>query len=1633
MKVKFILFCLLALAGSVCICFTIQNHGYPAPKRPVGDHEGSPSTLSHTRAARKPLFLVKDGEGLGGLRLDAAAQIAFEPNVGQADASTEFIGRARGLTVLLVRDGFQLVIPNRARKTPNQTSAFPAPSTNAVVGIRLLPSPDLHWTGAEKLRGETNYFVGKDPRKWRKHISHFARTESQTSSGKASLAFYGKSEGFEYDLRVPPGMDIRKLRLALTGATQTHLDSSGDLLMNVSGTEIRMRKPTIYEEGARPNQPQAATETPPALHKRPAAKRPPGARKRTTVPVGPKKKRRRRTPASIQRAQRHRERKKMRGSNARPPAMRPPRKNPPQKPKRPSNVDRPKATSYGNHKGKRVEGGYVLEADGTVGFRIGPHDPHATLVLDPSISIVYSSFLGGAGNDSANSLAMDSSGNLYVGGTTTSAATFPESGSTSIGSTGGAADLFIAKIDPSKSGADSLVYLTFLGGSGNENGGLVAVDSKGNAAIAGTTTSPDFPVTDGSKLGSGPNAATVTEIDPTGSTLVYSTIFGGNGAEAAQGSGGIAFDGSGNIFVATDTSSTNLPVTTGAFQQSYGGGISDGFLAIFKPAAAPHLKYCTYFGINAQAAVAGIAVDVAGNAYISGFTTNPGTSFPVKNAFQSTYAGDPDDSFLMKILPGGNGAQDLIYATLLGGGDLDEAYAVAVDTASPPNAYVTGTTQSTNFPTSGVVAGYASSLHADAIANAFLAVVSQNATTNATSLAYSTYLGGSEMDSGESIFVTAANSVYVTGSTTSFDFPWLNNLQPYNGDGDTFIAKLDPTSAGSASLIYSTPLGGTAPPGGTVTAAGQGIAAASSSGVTSVFIAGQTTAADFPTSGSPGNGFQLVCGSCQESPTASNGFVVQIQESAALQPSVYFSAPNLNFGLQPVAATNIPPQAAAVYNGGESALQISDIGIAGPNGADFSVINPIPCESAPINPGEFCSLGVGFIPSMVGPEAASLSFSTNAPGNPQVLELLGIGKGPIATISPLSFSFGNQPVGSTSSGLTVSLTNSGNDELTFVSVSVNGSNATAFPAIQNQFTCGVLPTIEVGGYCSFVVFFDPTSTGTFAAEIDFIDNSGGLSGSEQIVQLTGVGVPAGPIVNLQPSELQFGTLAVGSTSSVQSVQLSNTGSTGLNLTSIAVTGSNEADFGIATTGANPCPMPNGTVVSGTSCTIGVFFTPHTGGAKSASLSFTDDASGSPQSVSLSGTATAPSLQISPASLSFNSQSEGITGPPQVVTITNAGTTPLAINSITVAGANSGDFTETNNCPPSIGGSLNCVVNVSFKPTATGSRTASLTIADNASGSPQAISLAGTGTQAAVSLSPASISFGNQLSGVTSAPVTISLTNTGTGSLAVTAAATSGTNASDFSISANSCMGTNASTAPNATCTLQVTFAPACSNSAAARTATLSLTDNAPDSPQTISLSGTATGNFCIVASAGSLSANVASGATANYSLNLQAANGFAGSVVLTLAQCPPFAVCTVTPPSAMVAGAMQTPFHVTVATQSNLAASHRPSGPIGNRLPSGERRFLPSKSVRANVEWVLVALLAFVAASLKIKHPARRFVQVATLAVVLAIAIAACGGGSSGGGGGGGDPATPAGTYMITLTGTANNTPQTTTLTLVVE
>jgi hypothetical protein len=254
------------------------------------------------------------------------------------------------------------------------------------------------------------------------------------------------------------------------------------------------------------------------------------------------------------------------------------------------------------------------------------------------------------------------------------------------------------------------------------------------------------------------------------------------------------------------------------------------------------------------------------------------------------------------------------------------------------------------------------------------------------------------------------------------------------------------------------------------------------------------------------------------------------------------------------------------------------------------------------------------------------------------------------------------------------------------------------------------------------------------------------------------------------------------------------------------------------------------------CTISVTFSPSASGSRTASVQITDNAADSPESVSLSGTgvAPAPTVSLSPTSLSFGSQLAGTTSTAQTVTLTNSGTAALSITGISVGGTNGGDFGQTNNCPASLAINASCTISATFTPTATGSRTASVQITDNAAGSPQSVGLSGTGTAPAVSLSSTSLSYSSQLIGTPSSAQSVTVTNNGTAPLSITSIALGGANAGDFS-QTNTCPNPPATLAVNATCNISVTFKP---TAAGSRVASVQITDNALNSPQAIGLTGT---------------------------------------------------------------------------------------------------------------------------------------------------------------------------------------------------
>jgi len=414
-----------------------------------------------------------------------------------------------------------------------------------------------------------------------------------------------------------------------------------------------------------------------------------------------------------------------------------------------------------------------------------------------------------------------------------------------------------------------------------------------------------------------------------------------------------------------------------------------------------------------------------------------------------------------------------------------------------------------------------------------------------------------------------------------------------------------------------------------------------------------------------------------------------------------------------------------ITNTGSANLTFTGVALSGTNAADFA-ISADTCNAANVAASATCSVSVTFKPSTAGAESASIQFTDNATGSPQSVALTGTGVAPAPVLSPnpLSVGFGNQPQTVKSAVMSVTVTNTGNANLTFSAEAISGTNAADFAISSN--TCNTA-SVAPNATCSVGLTFTPSILGAESASLKFTDNA---ANSPQSLALTGTGTPSAPVFTPSPSSLPFGSQPQGAKTSAMTVTVTNTGNANLTFTAVAVSGTNAADFAISADTCNSASVaPNAT------CTVSVTFTPSTIGGESASLKFTDNAANSPQSISMTGTgvAAAPVVSLSPTSLAFTTQAVGTSSTAQGVTLTNTGNVTLTISGITVTGANSGDFSEADNCNGSVAASAKCTINITFKPTATGTRSGSVSIADNAAGSPQTVGLTGTASDFSVDL------------------------------------------------------------------------------------------------------------------------------------------------------------------------------------------------------------------------------------------------------------------------------------------------------------
>ncbi len=662
--------------------------------------------------------------------------LSFVANYGQADKKVKFISRGSGYSLALAPTTFTLAVADPRNKNNEESMVRSRASASLLQATLLGGNAAANLTGLERLPTRTNYFIGSDPRRWKTNVPNYAKVKYSGVYPGVDLVFYGNQDLLEYDFIVSPGADPGVIALGFEGITEMRVDEKGDLILRAGAGEIRQSRPVVYQQ-----------------------------------------------------------------------------------------IDDAR---------RIIPASYLIKGKKQIAFQIANYDRSKPLVIDPTLA--FSTYLGGSGTDSGEGIAVDSAGNAYITGSTVST-NFPVTpGAFQTGRAGPFPndDAFVTKMN---STGTALIYSTYFGGSNRDAGNDIALDGAGNAYVTGRTESGDLPTTPGAfrttPVGTDESDVFAMKLNATGTALVYSTYLGpviGNG---------IAVDAAGNAYI-TGQANGDYPTTPGAFQ-TVSGGSSEAFVTKLNSTGTA-LVYSTFLGGSGFDFASGIAIDSGGNAYVTG---EAGAGFPVTpGAFQTSFNG-ARDAFVTKLNSTGTA---LVYSTFLGGSGDDAGFGIAVNPAG--NAYVTGFSDSLNFPATPGAFQTVKAAGQDAF------VTELSAAGN--NLAYSTYLGGSGSEFANDIALDTAGNASVVGLTSSLDFPTTADaIQSSNaGNNDAFITRLNATGTG---LVFSTYLGGSNADGGR---------SVSVDPTGSIYLTGVTFSADFPTT--PG-AFQTAFGGLQ-----SDAFVAKV-------------------------------------------------------------------------------------------------------------------------------------------------------------------------------------------------------------------------------------------------------------------------------------------------------------------------------------------------------------------------------------------------------------------------------------------------------------------------------------------------------------------------------------------------------------------------------------------------------------------------------------------------------------------------------------------------------------------------------------------------------------------------------------
>jgi hypothetical protein len=539
--------------------------------------------------------------------------------------------------------------------------------------------------------------------------------------------------------------------------------------------------------------------------------------------------------------------------------------------------------------------------------------------------------------------------------------------------------------------------------------------------------------------------------------------------------------------------------------------------------------------------------------------------------------------------------------------------------------------------------------------------------------------------------------------------------------------------------------------------------------------------------------------------------------SATLTPST------LSFPSTPVNTTSATTETATLTNTGSGALTLNSLAL---NGSGANSYGASTTCGGTIAAGASCSFTFTFDPQSAGSQPATFSVVDSA--GTQTLSLSGTGasSGTLSvTVSPTSLAFGSVTVGATSAAQTITIRNTGSGPLTLNGNTIGGANAGAF--IKSGTTCS--SPLAAGASCTNSIEFAPGAAGAMSATLTVNTNA---TGTAPTVSLSGTG-GSGVSVTVTPTSLSFGSLAVGSTSTAQTITIKNTSAAAITLNGNTIAGANASSFIKSST---TCSSP---LAAGASCTNSLEFVPASAGALSAVLTVNTSASGTAPTVSLSGTGTSAggvTVSVSPTNLSFGSLAVGSTSAAQIITIKNNGTTAITLNGNTIGGTNPSSFVKSaTTCSSPLAAGASCTNSIEFVPGAAGALSAVLTVNTSASGTAPTVAFSGTGTAGSgstVTVTPTSYTFPATAVGSVSAAEVITIKNTGSTAITLNGNTFSGSAA--FVKTATSC---SSPLAAGASCTNTIQFEP---TAAGTVTAVLTVNTSASGTPPTVSFSGSTT-------------------------------------------------------------------------------------------------------------------------------------------------------------------------------------------------